>query len=57
MSTVARSFRLKESVDSAISNLMKTESRSRNNIVEILLEEALANRVPRKKKKIKDIKA
>ena len=44
MTTVARSFRLKKSVDDAITELMGEESRNRNNLVEILLEEAIQNR-------------
>lgn len=41
---VARSFRLDKDTDDTITELMKTEHRSRNNLVDILLEEAIQNR-------------
>lgn len=41
---VARSFRLKKNVDDAITNLMGEENRNRNNLVELLIEEALRAR-------------
>lgn len=41
---VARSFRLKKNVDDAITALMREESRNRNNLVELLIEEALRAR-------------
>lgn len=41
---VPRSFRLDKEIDDTITELMKTEHRSRNNLVDMLLEEAIRNR-------------
>lgn len=49
---VPRSFRLDKSVDDSITELMRIENRSRSNLVDTLLEEALRNRAkPRKRQR------
>lgn len=42
--SIARSFRLQNNIDDAITELMREENRTRSNMVNTLLAEALRNR-------------
>jgi len=42
--SIPRSFRLQDNIDTAITELMREENRTRSNMVNTLLAEALRNR-------------